>query len=161
MIEIKNRFTEEVIRVLEVSAFKGADLSGVELEEGARVNARAVVSNVSAKQTFGNLVSSLNINRKYLNRVHRMKPSCSAFEVFLGTDLDIHDSVAAHETFAIWSYDLDYDPANTFLQMLETGSRGGIGICATTLTDPSLAPEGKHVLCLLSFAPYDIVRDWD
>ena len=136
--------------------------SSVELEGGARVKAKVVVSNVSAKQTFGKLVRSLNINKRYLDRVHHMRPSCSSFEIFLGTDLDMYDSFAAHENFVSWSYDLDYDPANAFSQMLdETGGRGGIGICVPTLTDPSLAPKGKHVLCLVTFAPYDMVKNWD
>jgi len=136
-------------------------ISGVELEGGVRVKAKVVISNVSAGQTFGKLVSSANINKRYLDRIHRMKPSCSAFEVFLGTDLDMQDSVAKHENFAVWSYDLDYNPADAFLQMLQTGDRGGIGICVPTLTDSSLAPEGKHVLCLVTFAAYDTVRDWE
>ena len=137
-------------------------VSSVQLEGGIRVKAKVVVSNVSAKQTFGKLVSSPSINKKYLERVHRMRPSCSVFEVFVGTDLDLRESVAAHETFAMWSYDLDFDLADNFSHTLdETSGRGAIGICVPTLTDPSVAPEGRHVLCLASFAPYDMEKNWD
>jgi len=137
-------------------------VSSVELEGGTRVKARAVVSNVSARQTFGKLLNPSCTGKKYLDRVYRMRPTHSVFEVFMGVDIDMRNSVMAHETFVLRSYDLSYGVSDNFSQALVKGSsRAGFGMCVPTLTDSSIAPSGCHVLCMATYAPYDIGKNWD
>ncbi len=137
-------------------------VESVELEGGTRVKARVVISNVSARQTFGKLLNPSYTSKKYLDRVYRMRPTHSVFEVFMGVDMDMRNSVMAHETFILRSYDPSYGITDDFSQALVKGSsRAGFGICVPTLTDSSIAPNGCHVLCIVTYAPYYIGKNWD
>src|SRR6185295_15101099 len=59
-------------------------VEGVELAGGRFVAARAVVSNISPQQTFGELTDPREVDPRYLHRMNQMEPSVSCFKVWLG-----------------------------------------------------------------------------
>lgn len=128
---------------------------GVVLENGQRIEAPMVISGVDAAQTLEELVGVHHLPRRTLRSLRRMRPSLSAFLVYGATKLDLRAAGAAHEMFLYdtWDHDLDY--AN-----LQRGEFSRIGFSVATLTDPTLAPAGRHTFQITVPIPYDLSNAW-
>jgi len=137
-------------------SLEGETVSGVVLDSGQEVGAGVVVSNVDAKQTFEELVGAEHLPERFMRRLGRMKPSLSAFLVYSAATLDPRDFGMRHETFVYRHWDHD----TTYSEILE-GGLGGMWLSFPTLHDPSLAPEGEHIVLFTSLMPYDIGEPWD
>lgn len=130
---------------------------GIETSKGEKMHAKCVVSNIDARQNFFNLIGREKLNRKFSERLERMEPSISFFQVWLGIDIDPRDKgVNESEIFYYSSYDTNeiYDScvAGEFEDMC--------GISIPTLLDPDLAPEGKHVMSIIFPVSYDFENQW-
>lgn len=128
---------------------------GVELDGGQAVRAPVVVSNSDARQTMEHLVGEEHLPDKYLRKLRRMNPSLSAFMVYSATKLDISKMGFAHELFVY----RDWDHEKTYEEVLK-GNLGGTWLSLPTLHDPSLAPDGEHIVIFTSLMPYD-AADWE
>jgi phytoene desaturase len=142
-------------RVRRVIISKDNAVGGVILENGQRISAPVVISNADATQTFEELVGVENTPEQYLSKLRKMKPSLSAFVVYLATDLNLVKLGAKHEMFLYktWNHD------ETFLSIFE-GKPAGIAITVPTLSDPSLAPPGEHIVIVTTLIPYEIGSSW-
>lgn len=130
-------------------------VTGVEVSSGERVGAKYVVSNVDARQTFYNLIGQEKLNKKFVERLNKMEPSGSFFQVWLGVDMDPREKgINETETFYHSSYDTD----GLFSSSLTPKFEEGLGICIPTLADPGLAPEGKHIINIGYLPPYNYDR---
>jgi prolycopene isomerase len=131
-------------------------VTGVELDDGELVSARAVVSNADAKQTYERMVGVEHLPDRLVRRLRRMKPSLSAFAVYSATTIDPSELGLSHETFVYrhWDHDETY-------RDLEQGRMGGMWVGVPTMHDPDLAPEGEHLVIFGSLMPYDIGEPWD
>jgi len=90
-----------------------------------------------------------------MKSLRRMKPSLSAFVVFLATDLDVRQLGAEHEMLHYRSWDHE----ETYKKILE-GKPLGLGITVPTLVDRSLAPQGQHLIIVTTLTPYEIGASW-
>jgi prolycopene isomerase len=131
-------------------------VAGVELNGDTQVRAGTVISNVDVLQTFEELLGDDVLPASLLKRTRRMKPSLSAVVLFTATKLDLEELGAAHEMFLYTRPDHE----DTWRDILE-GRPGAMWASAPTLVDPSLAPDGEHLLILNSLASYDIGKPWD
>ncbi|MBI3989036.1 MAG: NAD(P)/FAD-dependent oxidoreductase [candidate division NC10 bacterium] len=134
---------------------KGRQVTGVLLENGQRIHAPVVISNADARQTFEELVGVEHLPGRFVKTLGRMKPSLSAFVVYLATDLDVRQMDASHEMLLYRSWDHE----ETHRKILE-GKPLGIGISVPTLIDPSLAPPGEHLVIVTTLIPYGIGASW-
>jgi phytoene desaturase len=141
-------------RVSRISIDDGR-VAGVELEDGQQIRAPMVVSNADATQTYDELVGSEHLPENFLRRFRRMTPSLSAFVTYSATSLDPSDLDIAHETFV----HKQWDNEAIYQEVLE-GKPGGMWITIPTLHDPSLAPDGEHIVTFTSLMPYDIGEPW-
>jgi phytoene desaturase len=130
-------------------------VQGVVLENGQRIAAPLVLSGADATQTYEELVGAENLDRRFLRRLRRMRPSLSAFVVYGGTDLDLRAAGAGHEMFFYDTWDHDADYAN-----LLRGEFSRIGFSVPTLADPSLAPPGRHAFQITVPLPYALSSSW-
>lgn len=130
-------------------------VKGVDLGGGRVVRAPIVVSNADARHTFEDLVGLEHLPAKYLRRFRRLKPSLSAVVVFSATRSDMRALGASHETFV----NKHWDPEEAYRDIME-GRPGGMWITVPTITDPSLAPDGEHLVIATSMAPYDVGAPW-
>lgn len=129
-------------------------VAGVETASGNRIEARYVVSNIDARETFFNLIGREKLKRGFLERLDRMEPSISFFQVWLGIDVDPRTKgLSELENLCYSSYDIDYFHS-------EEEITEGYGICIPSLVQPGLAPEGKHVMSILCTLPYDYRGMW-
>jgi prolycopene isomerase len=131
--------------------------TGAETAKGNKISAKYIVSNADARQTYSSLIGSGKFHSKFLNHLEQMKPSISYLQVFLGVDMNPREKgIIEHEILCYPSYNLDYE----YNSDLQVESEETFGICIPTLLDPSLAPENKHVISLITAIPYDYRENW-
>jgi prolycopene isomerase len=134
---------------------EGARVRGVVLENGQRIAAPLVLSNADAAQTVEELVGREAFPADYLAALRRLRPSISAFVVYLAAELEFCPGTASHETFLYPGFDHDASFAAG-----GRGEGGWLSVTIPTLADPGLAPAGKHLLVLTTLAPHDAVASW-
>ncbi len=134
---------------------KDGRIASVVLENGQRIQAPVVISNADARQTFEELIGEEKLPRRFVNNVKRMRPSLSAFVMYLATDLDLRQLDGHHEMFFYrsWSHDETY-------RQVVAGQPSGLSISVPTLVDPSLAPVGEHLIIATTLIPYDLGASW-
>ena len=129
--------------------------AGVELEDGRQIEAPVVVSNADARETFDRLVGAEHLPATFLRRLHRMRPSLSAFVACASTRADLRALGMAHQTFVYnhWRHD------DTYRDLLG-GQPAAVWINVPTLTDPTLAPAGEHLVIVTALVVHqDGARD--
>jgi phytoene dehydrogenase-like protein len=123
-------------RVARILVEKGR-AAGVELADGTRVGARAVVANADFKRTFLELVDAKALPGEFRARVDAAEPAPSAFMVHLGVDIVP-----------------DCRPA--------TLVRGDKSVYVEVLSrvDPSAAPAGHSIVGLIKILTHAEARAW-
>jgi phytoene dehydrogenase-like protein len=116
---------------------EGGRAAGVELADGTRVAAGAVVANADVKRTFLELVDPRALPRDFRARIDAAEPAPSAFMVHLGVD-----------------YVPDCRPA--------TLARGDKSVYVEVLSrvDPSAAPAGHSIVGLIKILTHAEAREW-
>ena len=157
LVEAIRRSGGEVLLLSRVRriAVSGGAVTGVVLENGQRIESDLVVSNVDARQTFEELVGADELPAHFMRKLRRMRPSLSAFVLFLATDLDLRKLGATHEMFLNGTWDQE----EAYRKIL-TGVPAAIGVDVPTLIDPSLAPPGEHIIIATSLIPYEVGAPW-
>jgi len=133
--------------------------AGIETRKGKRIQAGRVVSNIAARATFLNLVGEENLPKDFVKTLNRLEISLSSFYVYLGVDIDPRTTgVDAPETIV---YEI-YDNTKEWNRLLKGElAIPCFGIAIPTLIDPSLAPPGKHVVIIMTMAPYYLTgKSW-
>jgi phytoene dehydrogenase-like protein len=134
-------------------------VTGVRLAEGRDVLSEFVVSNADWRQTFIRLIDPGYLDEEFITGIEGGKVSETMFCVYLGTDLD-PGSLArlAHHVYYFPGY------GKTFLEKAinDPGffENCMVSIAIPSLSDASLAPDGKSVVTITSFAPYDYRGRW-
>jgi prolycopene isomerase len=130
-------------------------VTGVTFEDGREVNAPVVISNADAQLTFEQLIGAEHVPDRLGRRLGRMRPSISAFLLYSASTLPLHELGVTAETFVYDHADHDATWAD-----VTAGRIGGTWLSVPTLHDPSLAPEGEHLVIFTSLMPYDIGEPW-
>jgi prolycopene isomerase len=123
-------------------------VGGVELSNGQRVTTHAVVSTGDPRDTFGRLVARDSLPRRYRRRVRRLTTSLSVYAMYAATDLDVAGLGVHHDTSIYTEWDHDTTWRNGL-----AGKPSFLSVRIPTLTDPSLAPPGQHIVILKAMAP--------
>jgi len=142
---------------------------GVALDDGHETYARTVISNAHPRTTFVDLVGGAHLHSGFAHKLRDWKTTGVAFKLNLalgelpnftcrpGTTAQPHHRATIHVAPSI-----DY-----LQQAYEDARAGGISkmpmleCFLQTPTDPSLAPEGKHILSVFAqYYPYDRSDGW-
>lgn len=127
---------------------------GIVTQKGKRIKAKQVVSNIAARATFLNLIGEENLPADFIAMLDRLEVSLSAFYVYLGVDIDPREAgLDAPETIVYESYD---NRKEWELLLQGEPSIPCFGIAVPTYMDASLAPPGKHVVVIMTMAPYNL-----
>jgi len=138
------------------------------LSNGEEIPARAVVSNADPRTTFLRLVDPVDLDPNFLIKVQNYRAigaaakinfALSGRPVFTGVN---GNSAALSGRIHIGA-DIDYlERAFDAAKYGEFSSEPYFDITIPSLTDPSLAPEGKHVMSVfVQFAPFRLTQgDW-
>jgi phytoene desaturase len=150
------KFNATVKKVL----LNGKRACGVELADGTRISSRMVVSNINAKTLYLELVGEENLPVWAKRAIKSYEVSMPSPMIMLG--LDTKPDLDAHHTIPYST--LDNMNSIWFDEYLHNRIPAfGAGLISwPTHADPSLAPEGHHILNMIAFAPYDPAEgDWD
>lgn len=143
--------------------------TGVTLENGDEIGATLVASSLDPRQTFMTLVGEEHLPRDFVSDVKRYKFRGSSAKVNLALDalpnFTSLPGVGAHLSGAI-----SISPGVEYMDRAYEDAKNGsfsrrpyVDVVIPSLSDPSIAPPGKHVMsCFVQYAPYHL-RDgnWD
>jgi phytoene dehydrogenase-like protein len=148
---------------------KNGTAHGVVLESGEEIHAGVVSSSVDPNLTFLKFMEPRDLPGEFLEEVRRYKYRGSSGKVNLALDalpdFTCMPGPGRHLRGAISvSPSMDYmERAYDQAKYGEFSRRPYIDMVIPTLTDPSVAPPGKHILsCFVQYAPYKLSHGtWD
>jgi phytoene dehydrogenase-like protein len=149
---------------------KDGKARGVVLSNGDEIYANVVSSSVDPRRTFISFVESGNLPDEFLEEVRRYKFRGSSGKVNLALDalpnFKCMPGPGAHLRGAI-----SISPSVEYMEKAYDDAKYGnysrhpyIDMVIPTLTDPSVAPAGKHIMsCFVQYAPYKLRPglNWD
>jgi len=149
---------------------KNGKAKGVALQSGDEVYADIISSSVDPRQTFINLMESGDVPDEFIDEIKRYKFRGSSGKVNLALDalpnFKCMPGPGAHLRGAI-----SISPSVEYMERAYDDAKYGnfsrrpyIDMVIPTLTDPSVAPPGKHILsCFVQYAPYKLRPglNWD
>jgi phytoene dehydrogenase-like protein len=147
----------------------GSEATGVVLENGDYFLGSAILSSVDPRLTFMKMVGAEHLPDEFVTGVERYKFRGSSGKVNLALDglpdFTCKPGPGAHLRGAVSiSPSIDYmERAYDDAKYGRPSRRPYVDIVIPSLTDPSVAPPGKHVMsCFVQYAPYHLDgTTWD
>ena len=142
--------------------------NGVVLENGDVIRAKVVSSSVDPRLTFMQMVGPENLPEDFVEGVRRFRFRGSSGKVNLALsglpDFKSLPGVGPHLRGAI-----SISPGMEYMERAYDDAKYGrfsrrpyMDIVIPSLTDPTVAPAGRHVMsCFVQYAPYELKGDWD
>jgi len=162
-VEIRTKAPVARIRVT------GGRANGVVLTNGDELEAALVVSSVDPHLTFLKFIDAKELPSEFLEEVRRYKFRGSSGKVNLALDA-LPDFTCLPGQGPHLRGALSISPSVDYMERAydqakygEFSRRPYIDMVIPTLTDPSVAPPGKHILsCFVQYAPYKLAAGtWD
>jgi len=165
-VEIRTDAEVEHIRV------KDGAVTGVALTDGEEISVEAVVSGADPKRTFFNLLDPSQLDPTFANRLKNFRANGTVAKVNLALGgLPVFSALDATESsLKSLAGRIHIGPEIDYLERAFDASKYGdlskapwLDVTIPTILDPSLAPDGKHVLsAYVQFAPYKLREgNWD
>jgi phytoene dehydrogenase-like protein len=148
---------------------KGGQAVGVALGDGEELKADLVLSSVDPRLTFLEFIGPRDLPDDFLAQVRRYKFRGSSGKVNLALDA-LPDFTCLPGAGAHLRGALSISPGVEYMERAYDEAKYGafsrrpyIDMVIPTLTDPSVAPPGKHILsCFVQYAPYKLASGtWD
>jgi phytoene dehydrogenase-like protein len=155
--------------VIEIRVQNGA-ATGVLLSTGEEISARAVISNADPKRTLLKLTDPAHLGPDFVQKLQNYRGNGTVAKVNLAlsglpkfTALKDKDSDTELKGRIHIGNEIDY------LERAFDESKYGnfsrqpfLEAAIPSLTDPTLAPDGKHVMSIyMQYAPYKLKGDWE
>jgi phytoene dehydrogenase-like protein len=162
-VEIRTKAPVSRIKV------RGSRAIGVVIDNGDEIDADVVVSGLDPNRTFLKLMEPGDLPGPFLDDVRRYKLRGSSGKVNLALDA-LPDFTCLPGPGAHLHGAISISPSVDYMERAYDDAKYGdfsrrpyIDMVIPTLTDPSVAPPGKHVLsCFVQYAPYDLREGtWD
>jgi phytoene dehydrogenase-like protein len=163
--EIKTSAEVQNIRVRDSRA------SAVVLTNGEEIETRVVVSSVDPRTTFLKLVDPLDLNPNFISKIRNYRSLGTAAKVNLAlASLPRFEGIGDDEAMTRLSGRIHLGPEIDYLERAFDAAKYGdyspqpfMEITIPSLTDPSLAPKGAHVMSIhVQFAPNSLKKgDWN
>lgn len=142
---------------------RGGQTVGVALEDGTEIQAKHVVSGVDPHRTFLGLCEATDLDSGFLAAIKKFKLRGSSGKVNLALDrfpeFACRPGVGPHVRG-----DMAIAPSVDYLERAFDDAKYGdfsrrpfMNIVIPSLTDPTVAPPGKHVMSIfVQYAPYEL-----
>jgi phytoene dehydrogenase-like protein len=145
-------FRNEVTRIL----VENGSVRGVHLENGQKVFAPVVLSNIDCRHIFSDMIDPLPTLSRYKSKLKRLEPSVKALNISMVTDLDLPALGFGFETLFFDTWDMEYVWNN-----LIEGDIGMFTLTITSIADPSLSPSGQHLISSTCGLPENFIPSPD
>jgi phytoene dehydrogenase-like protein len=156
------------VEVIEIRVKDGA-ATGVLLSTGEEIAAKAVVSNADPKRTLLKLTDSTHLSPDFVQKLQHYRGNGTVAKVNLAlSGLPTFTAIKNGSGNALKGrihigHEIDY------LERAFDESKYGnfshqpyLEATIPSLTDPTLAPDGKHVMSIyMQYAPYKLKGDWE
>jgi phytoene dehydrogenase-like protein len=148
---------------------KNGVAQGVALESGEEIHAEIVSSSVDPRLTFLKFIESRELPGDFIEEVERYKYRGSSGKVNLALDA-LPEFTSLPGSGRHLRGAMSISPSTEYMERAydqakygEFSRRPYIDIVIPTLTDPSVAPPGKHIMsCFVQYAPYKLSKgNWD
>jgi len=145
---------------------QGDRATGVRLQGGEDITAASVISNASPRTTLLDLVGAAHLDTGFVRRISHFRSAGLAAKLHLALS---GPPAFAGLTEAALRGRLIVAPSPDYLERAFNptkydgfSAQPALEILCPTMTDPSLAPAGKHVLSLVvQYAPYTLRGGWE
>ena len=143
--------------------------AGVALESGEEIRAGAIASSVDPRLTFFRMVGERELPAEFVEDVRRYKFRGSSGKVNLALDA-LPDFTCLPGEGAHLRGAISISPSVDYMERAYDDAKYGrfsrqpyVDVVIPSLTDPSVAPPGKHVMsCFVQYAPYHLKEGtWD
>ena len=165
MVKAAQQAGAEILTEAEVAEIKIKDgaVQGVVLTSGEEIQSRAVISNADPKRTFLKLMDPVLLSPTFTKRLQNYRMN--------GTVAKVNLALSGWPTFGGLNGNTDalssrihIGPGIDYLERAFDESKYGnfsrapyLEIAIPSLTDPSLAPSGQHVMSVyMQYAPYKL-----
>lgn len=154
--------------VIEIRVQNGA-ATGVLLSTGEEIHAKAVISNADPKRTLLKLTDPVHLSPDFVQKLQHFRGNGTVAKVNLAlsalptfTALKNGDTSALKGRIHIGN-EIDYlERAFDESKYGNFSKQPYLEVTIPSLTDPTLAPEGKHVMSIyMQYAPYKLKDDWE
>jgi phytoene dehydrogenase-like protein len=155
--------------VIEVRVKDGV-ASGVVLSNGEEISARAVISNADPKRTLLKLVDPAHLSPDFVMKLQHYRMPGTVAKVNLALSGLPRFTALGDEINGVLSGRIHIGPEIDYLERAFDESKYGnfsrqpyLEVTIPSLTDPALAPQGKHVMSIyMQYAPYKLKgSDWE
>src|SRR5438045_3419901 len=147
---------------------KNGQAKGVVLDNGDEIYADVISSSVDPRLTFMKMIGEAHLPEDFVEDIKRYKFRGSSGKVNLALDalpnFKSMPGAGPHLRGAVSiSPSVDYmERAYDDAKYGHYSRRPYIDMVIPTLTEPSIAPPGKHVMsCFVQYAPYNLKGNWD
>jgi phytoene dehydrogenase-like protein len=143
--------------------------TGVVLQSGEEIQARMIISNADPKRTLLKLVDPSHLAPQFAQRLENYRGMGTVAKVNLAlgglpafTALPNGNSAALAGRIQI-GHEIDYlEKAFDESKYGQFSKQPYLEVAIPSLTDPTLAPKGKHVMSVyMQYAPYKFKGNWD
>ncbi|MEE4161123.1 MAG: NAD(P)/FAD-dependent oxidoreductase [Woeseiaceae bacterium] len=143
-------------------------VTGVALESGEEIEADVVVSAMDVKRTFLNCMDAGDLPEDFVNRVRNFKIRGSSGKLNIALD-GLPEFPALPEGSSLHYSDMHFIDSMERMERAYDDWKDGrwsqdpyIDMVIPTLTDPTMAPPGKHFMsCFVQYCPHKLEgRDW-
>jgi phytoene dehydrogenase-like protein len=150
---------------------KDGAATGVLLASGEEISAKAVISNADPKRTLLQLVDPLHLAPDFVQKVKNYRAMGTVAKINLAlSSLPEFPGLKSKGNGSLLKGRLQISPEIDYLERAFDASKYGdfsqnpyIEITFPSLSDPSLAPAGQHVMSIyMQYAPYKLKHsEWD
>lgn len=161
-VEIRTNADVQQIRV------KDGAVAGLVLVDGEEIPVEAVVSGVDPKRTFFKLLDSTQLDPSFALRIRNIRAwgNVAKVNLALGGLPTFSALDSSDRQLEALSGRIHIGPEIDYLERAFDASKYGdfsrapyLDVTIPTILDPSLAPDGKHVLsAYVQFAPYKLIE---
>ena len=156
------------VEVIEISVGRGV-ASGVVLSNGEEINARAIISNADPKRTLLKLVDPIHLSPDFVTKLQHYRMPGTVAKVNLALS-GLPNFTGVNGNAEVLRGRIHIGPEIDYLERAFDESKYGnfskqpyLEATIPSLTDPSLAPPGKHVMSIyMQYAPFKLKNsDWE
>ncbi len=169
LMDAGKEFGLEVRTSTKVDKFivENGTVKGVVLADGSSITAKAVASNLNGRVTYLKMIGPENLPNWAFKAVTSYKNSMPCPMIYVG--LDTKPDLNAHHTIITGSVDFMNEVWDRYYTKGLIPENAMSLICWPTETDPTLAPDGNHILSWICNAPapysplgdnWDLIKDW-
>jgi phytoene dehydrogenase-like protein len=154
--------------VIEIRVKDGA-ATGVLLSTGEEIHAKAVISNADPKRTLLKLTDPTHLSPDFVQKLQHYRGNGTVAKVNLAlSGLPAFTALKNSDESALKGR-IHIGPEIDYLERAFDESKYGnfsrqpyLEAAIPSLTDPTLAPAGKHVMSIyMQYAPYKLKGDWE